>query len=630
SPSPLVEGQAAVLTGEGFDPTPANNVVTVGGVAATVTGASTTQLNITVPVSDCQPARSANVLVTAGGFPSTPVATTVNPASFVSLAVGQQLIVQDPAQFCFQFPKTTGSESYLIGVQSTSETVTDLTAITLAGTAAAAATPAPPAIPEAAGATASPHDVHRLRLIQRHRTAELKQRAEDRTVFEAARARIGPRAALSLAGIVDSTVNPGDTVTVRVTMGGGCANYATVKTVVRAKGRRGIFLHDVASPTGGYGVTDFQQFSQAFDSLYYEHAAAYFGPPTDADGNARVVVVFSYEVNKREALGFTTACDLNPRSSHPASNEGEFFYVLVPDPAQDLTVADLKPFVPATLTHELVHVIQFTGRKAVNGPFPSIWIAEGQAVLGEEVVGHAIEGRQAGQNYGLRIALNLDDTSSTDWYSQGLIAGLGLYFGWDPVTVQGDFNRKIAEAPHECSWLAGKPENPGPCVGGLDAYGASWAFLRWLSDRFYPTRSAESGFHKAIISGTQSGYAQIQSVVGVPIDSLLAQFAAMLYVDDRDDMSAKPAPALRMTSWDLYNVFYEVDSGTGIFLRPALRLVPTSLTYSTFSRSARVRAGSAFYAVLSGFNREATAVKARDGGGAPLGPWMRYWIVRLQ
>jgi hypothetical protein len=427
---------------------------------------------------------------------------------------------------------------------------------------------------------------------------------------------------------VDSLVNVGDSVTVRVTTGSGCANYTTVKTVVRAKGKKGIFLHDVASPTGGYTATDFQQFSQAFDDLYYEHDTAYFGPPTDADGNGRVVVVFTYEVNKREALGFTTACDLNPRSSHPASNEGEFFYVIVPDPADDLTVADLKPLVPATLTHELVHVIQFTGRKAAGGPFPSIWIAEGQAVLGEEVVGHAVEGRQGGANYGLRIALNLDDTSSTDWYSQGLIAGLGLYFGWDPITVPGDFNRKIAEAPHECSWLAGKPENPGPCVGGLDAYGGSWAFLRWLSDQFYPTRSAESGFHKAIISGTQSGYAQIQSIVGVPIDSLLTQFAAMLYVDDRDDMTAQPVAALRMTSWDLYNIFYEADSG--IRLRSALRLTPASFTFSTFSRSARVRAGSTFYLVLSGSNRQATAVKARDGSGAPLGPWMRYWIVRLQ
>ncbi|MBI3983073.1 MAG: Ig-like domain-containing protein [Gemmatimonadetes bacterium] len=626
SPSPLIEGQPAVLMGEGFDPTAANNAVTVGGVAATVTATTPTQLDIVVPSSDCQPTRSASVVVTAGGFPSAPVATTVNPAAPVSLAVGQQLIVRDPTQFCFQFPKTAAQEVYLIGVQSTSETVTDLTPITLAATSAAPAT-APPAVARTApGIEAAPVDLRRLRRIMRHRAAELAQREVDRAVFEAG-SRL-PRAPAAPSAIVDSLKNVGDTVLVRWPAGGGCTNYAELKTVVRAKGQKGMLLHDVASPSGGFDASHFTQFSQDFDAKYYANDVAYFGAPPDADGNGRVVLVFTPEVNKFNALGRMISCDLFPRSSHPASNEGEFFYAAVPDPADSFFVADAVALMPGTLTHELVHVIQFTGRQTAGGPFPSTWIAEGQAVLGEEIVGHAVEGRSPGQNYGLRIAINLDDTSSIDWYLWPVVIDLGLYFGWDPVSTPGNFDGRVAQAPHECSWLEFKPPNPGPCVGGRDPY-VAWAMLRWLSDRFY-TPATESGFHKAIISSTQNGFAMIQSLIGVPMDSLLAQFAAMLYVDDRDDMTAPAAAALRMSSWDLFNIFYETDPQTNIRLRTALRLQPAAVTYSTFTRSARVRAASTYYAVVSGFNREATAIRARDGAGAPLPPWMRSWIVRLQ
>jgi hypothetical protein len=628
SPSLLVEGQAAVLMGEGFDPNPSGNVVQVGDLVATVTAATPTRLDILVPTADCRPARSASLTVMARGYPSAPVTATVNPASFVTLPVGEQLIVRDPSQFCFQFAKTAAAETYLIGVQSASETVTELTGITLAGAAAAPAAAPRAAGPAPTGTPVAPVDLPRLRRLQRHRAAELAQREADRAVFDARPPALAPRAPGAGSAIVDSLKNVGDTVMVRISTG-GCANYADLKTVVRAKGQKGLFLHDAASPSGSFDTTHFRQLSQNFDAQYYPNDAAYFGAPPDADGNGRVVMVFTPQVNQRNALGLTVACDLFPRSSHPASNEGEFFYLAVPDPSDSFFVADAMPLMPSALTHELVHVIQFTGRQASGGPFPSTWIAEGQAVLGEEVMGHAVENRQPGNNYGLRIAINLDDTSSTDWYSQGIVVGLGLYFGWDPVTSPGNFDKRVAEAPHECSWLEGKPANPGPCVGGLDAYGASWALLRWLSDRFY-TPSTESGFHKAIISGTQNGYGLIQSLVGVPMDSLLAQFAAMLYVDDRDDMAGPAAAVLRMSSWDLYNIFYETDPQTGIRIRTALRLAPAAFTYGTFTRNARVRAASTFYSVLSGSNREATAVKARTDTGGTLPPWMRYWIVRLQ
>jgi hypothetical protein len=479
----------------------------------------------------------------------------------------------------------------------------------------------------------APLDLARLERWRRHRAVEATIREDDRRAWETQPgASLGAAGApRSVAALVDSTVAVGDTIrNIRITTGGGCSNFVDATTVVRARGQRGIFLEHITAPAGGFQVAHYNTFSQGFDTHYYPADTVQFGSPGDTDGNGRVVMVFTPEVNRREALGFTTSCDTSPRSSSPASNEGEFFYVRVPDTGGSFSdpyelSAGLDD-IPPTLAHEFVHVIQFARRKAAGGLFPAIWLAEGQAVLGEEIVGHVVEGRTRGQDFGVSVGINLDDTTSIDWYSTGIV-GLGLYFGWDPVTNPTNLNGRTAEAPHECSWLSTKPTNPGPCVGGLDPYGVPWALLRWLSDRFYPTPSAEAGFHQGITSNTENGYALLESLVGVSMDTLLAQFAAMLFVDG---LVGSAASELTMSSWNLYDVFYGTDAATNLQLRPALRLQPAAVTYGTFTRNANVRGASTYYALLSGANREATAVKARDGGGGILPGFMRYWIVRIE
>jgi hypothetical protein len=65
-------------------------------------------------------------------------------------------------------------------------------------------------------------------------------------------------------------------------------------------------------------------------------------------------------------------------------------------------------------------------------------------------------------------------------------------------------------------------------------------------------------------------------------------------------------------------------------LIPSLRLHPAQLTFSTFDRSANVRAGSTFYSVISGSNRSAVAVNAADPGGGVLPSNMQLWVVRMK
>lgn len=103
SPALLVEGSTAVLSGTDFASTPAVNVVTIDGVAATVTAATTTQLTVTVPTFDCRPQRTVNVQVSVGGKSSDALAQAVKPADFVDVDVGKMTLIEDPENLWYGY-----------------------------------------------------------------------------------------------------------------------------------------------------------------------------------------------------------------------------------------------------------------------------------------------------------------------------------------------------------------------------------------------------------------------------------------------------------------------------------------------------------------------------------------------
>jgi hypothetical protein len=140
SPNPLVPGQAATLTGQNFSPIPNNNSVTIGGAPVNVTQASATSLTVTVPSSLCVPG-VAEVKVTVGGRASNAIQQpALEGGTAVNVAQGQQTIFSNPTEFCFSFPASGANESYLIGVQSLSESAASLTGVAVG---AASGTPGP-------------------------------------------------------------------------------------------------------------------------------------------------------------------------------------------------------------------------------------------------------------------------------------------------------------------------------------------------------------------------------------------------------------------------------------------------------------------------------------------------------
>lgn len=624
SPDTIVENASATLTGTGFDPTPANNTVTIDGAAATVTMASPTSLTVTVPAFDCRPGRGVDVQVTVGGANSNTLSHPLKPADQVNLAVGQQQIILTPATFCLQFAASAASEAYLIGVQSLSETPSNLTATRLIG-ATGFASPAPPALLPATAFLSSQQPVapsDRDRRWTEHREAERRVRQADAMVVRSRPVTaLASRSTAAPAVIIPGTVNVGDTVkNVRVwDQASNCTGYDSIAVVVRSKGTRGIWVEDVNNPASGYSTADFDSLRNYLDNIIFDTDTSYFGNPGDIDANSRIAIVVTKEVNRRGSLlGFVGSCDFYSRAQAPSSNEGEFFYAKAPDPAgafgSAYTRNDAFADAPILIAHEFTHIIQFGRRLPVNGAAFTSWLMEGQATFAEEVNGFAVTGRMPGQNYGLAVAFNSPPSTDLDWHVDGF-TDLALYYGFLTSTT------RATTAPHECTWIGRQSEgNNGPCIPGREVYGVPYSLYRWAADQFGPGFAGnERGLLKAITGNPLGGYANLAAVTGVAIDTLLAQWAAMLYVDDR-----VPGAAARLTlpSWNLVNI----ESG----LFATARLTPTEIGFAVQDLARNVRAGSTAYFRISGTSRPATAVRARSSTDTALPAIMNLWIVRLQ
>jgi Bacterial Ig-like domain (group 1)./IPT/TIG domain./Peptidase M30. len=641
SPDTLVEGGSATLTGAGFSATIAGNKVYVDGVQAVVTSATATTLDITVPAFDCKPTRDAPVRVVVGTEGSNAVERSVKgKGTAVSLALGEQLIVRDPANFCLQIDESAVPASYLVGAQSVSELASSLTPVTVSATAAASGTllalpgssaPLTSRLATSGAALASvlatPED-QRWRL---HRAAEARLRERERQLMAGrvtARSS-APRSAERISALqVSGTVQVGDTIPIKFPdiSTNFCSTSIPITTVVRAVGTKGIWLEDVTNPTSGYTSDDFQNLSDEFDNDIYASDVAYFGEPTDFDSNGRVVIVTTKEVNKtKNVLGFVVSTDLESTSTCAASNDGEFYYGRAPDPdglyeaPAPYTLTSARRDAQLLIAHEFTHVIQFGRRITYPGAqlFQSVWEMEGQATLAQEVVGNDINGRTSGQNYGATVALSAD-ASGVSWYSPGF-TDLALYYGFQSKTVH------VATAPEQCSWLdLASNGNDGPCISGREVYGVPWLFLRWLSDQFGGSvAGGEAGVQKALIDNTRAGYENVENVVGVKIDTLLAQWAATLYTDDLW-YPLNPNSRLTYTSWNLQDVYSRYEA--------TARLTPNAHSFQSFSDAVGVRGGSTAYFTISGSSVPATAIKLRDASGQAIaagGP-MQLWIVRLQ
>ncbi len=358
-----------------------------------------------------------------------------------------------------------------------------------------------------------------------------------------------PRGALALGQLVSLNVNGEVSCTSPV--------YHTAQVV--AIGTHAIVLNDTLNPKGGFTTADYQRYAARFDTLVYPIDVSNFGEPTDIDKNGHIAILFTRAVNEltpaRSAQyvgGFAFSRDLFPTTATAraqacaGSNEGEFFYMLTPDPFGTIngnvrSAGFVDSATTAVLAHELQHIINSSRRLYVNNTpaFEEKWLDEGLAHMAEELLFYRESGLVPRSN--LDLAAVRATTAIRQDYNSDMSGNGGRYKAY---------------------LLAPSTSSPYSPNDSLSTRGAVWNFLRYAVDRTNATDGFAAGngqvvsgagdvvlspgitqgeysltvVNTALTGGTQGTY----SLRGVPAPGAAA-IAASTFQAPRFNMLAAPA-----------------------------------------------------------------------------------------
>ena len=549
------------------------------------------------------------------------------------MAVGDQVLLEAPSGFCMQFDESAGGERYIFGVQSVSEVAATLTPVRVSSTIPAAA-PVSPQLPDPAlavssvGLSLTPTELRRVERWNRHAAAEGAFFDRSNRVLNPLLASGGyrfPASAPRGPAQIPGDVTEGTVLSVRFPGfdTNTCTDFVDLPVIVRKVGTRMIIVEDTINPAGGFVAADFDALAADFDGTIYDVDVDFFGAPSDIDANERIVIVITKEVNKlttSSPLAFVSGADLFPVATCPASNVGEYYWTRAPDPlgtfnAGEYLLEDARLDNRGLLAHEFAHIIQFSRRMAAGGEFMTSFMAEGGATAAEEFVGFEYEGRMDGQNYDNSAIYTAFGADPNGYY--GFMGDLLAYFGFD-------FNdSSIPGAPEQCTWVGSAADGTaGPCTGSRLPYGPTWSLVRHGIDLYGVPLGGTKAVHRALVDYTGApGFAAIETVFGQTMGQMMADWAPMLYIDDR---FMDPALAMfQFANWDLRSL---EDAWTS----PAARLAPRAWAFADFQDDFSVRAASSAFFDLSGAGRPATAVRIRDQGGNLLPAFFQVWIVRVE
>jgi hypothetical protein len=324
--------------------------------------------------------------------------------------------------------------------------------------------------------------------------------------------------------------------------GGGCDAKQLSPARVVAVLRHTIVLIDQEAPAGGFTDAELVAFGTSFDTLGYPLDTLNFGSPADIDGNGRVAIFFTPGVNRLPGPpgsfigGLFYGRDLFPATGAaacPGSNEGELFYMAVPDPPQTIngnyrSKAALSNLVLATLVHEFQHLINASRRMFVNNA-ASIseepWLNEGLSHIAEELLYYRMSGNSARANISLEVLRS------------------------SPAQVDA-FNTYVAQNFARLAQYLAAPSTNSPFAqtDGLAMRGAIWELLRYSADR---KGGDERNTWFALANSSASGQANFNAVFGDIVastrDWAVAQFL--------DDSGLLVADKYTYPSWDFRSIY---------------------------------------------------------------------------
>ena len=611
--------------------------MTIGGVLARVTAATSTTLSIEVPRADCLPPRRAELRIVVGDLgDARTVGVTPLSADDLELPQGWYLYTFG-GNGCIHLPGDATGGDYVVGVVSASEDPSSLTSVTMTSTvgdptvvasrtlaansrplaqtveAAASLVSGTPLAISGVSANAAPRAVQELgggRDWQPHSGIMAQNEELLRQL-----GRLPPTAARTepLAFAAN------DTLSLFVNPTGACGSGSEVRAVVRRVGDHTVWLDDTENRGEAFSDSQLAE----LDAFYGTHARSvhtqYFGDLSDIDGNGKLLILMTKEVNLQDGDqsslgGFVWFGDLYPPGACPSSNHAEIFYGRVPDPdgvhGNAWTTQQALDYYPTLLTHEIAHLVQ-ANAAVFGGANFTTWELEGGATLSEQLVGYRLLGHRSGRN------LDYDALQAgAHWYDW--VSGLAAFFGHNFDDPAG--GNRIVGAPEECSWM-GRPDegNSGPCTRAFRAvYDVPSLLLRYAMDRFgdeYP--GGEQALMRQLSRAESKGLVSLARVGDRPPEGVLVDFYISLWLD------LNGGNAHGMATWDLADIWSR-------FAETA-QLQPDRSSSSEFRGRWSIRAGStSFLRWLPQDQRGPTSFRVTSSSGRPVPGHISVWAYRVR
>jgi hypothetical protein len=422
---------------------------------------------------------------------------------------------------------------------------------------------------------------------------------------------------------IPATVNLNDLVPLNVAY--NPCDTAKIRTFrVAAVGAKSIVMADTLNPAGGFSDADYVKFAARFDTLVYPLDVSNFGAPTDLDKNGKVAILFTKYVNELTPANsdFFIGGFFHPRDIFPkvdtdgsevclTSNEGEMFYMLVPDPTGVVngnrhSLGFVDTITTGVLAHEFQHLINAGRRLYVNTgaqAFEDTWLNEGLSHVAEELLYYRESGVQPRQ--GLTDAL---------------------------IHANGKYPIFKADASSNFTRFVGYIEDPGSWSpidelnDEVQTRGASWAFLRYAVDRAFPS---DAGVWSRFSNSIQTGLNTVADGLQTDAHPFLADFTLANYISD---LGISSDPRFVHKSWNFRNIFsitYGTRDANNVFT--PLGYYPIELTglADGVPTSTGVKGGSATYFRLAVPAGREALLNFSSGQGAPNSSFV-FSVVRTK
>lgn len=486
---------------------------------------------------------------------------TCENAQTVSLSVGGSAVYD--AADCIILPSGAAGDRYRVGVTWPTEAASSslvrqvqLSVTGLGVSAAPEATAAPVAAPRSPipglsdeafrRAMRISEATERFHLGLRNREAELVRRIGARGLLPRGRpggATLAPLAA-SPAKLQIDTVTASSCETTPAAR--------TTAVLVHENQDMAVYQDSAQRVSKPVSVALAQKMTSYYTNYSKDMVVAYWGEPSDIDGNGKLILFIS-PVASDSIAAFVWAGDfLDSDPANPdgcaASNEAEIIYFNA-DLILDMVASDPGYQALATGAHEAKHVVGLYDRLAATNRMNSNQFNPGYIEEGTAEISGEMSSRIAwAANGGPSTAATVTEQSIRD--SGG--------FTEENYGVAINLARAVWFLSSQPNGLVVTPDG---AVDGSSIYGSGWLFHRWLGDAYgNPGNTAlgDAAFFRALTdSATAGGVAGIVSQTGKSFETLLREFYTTIMLHKATTTTAaRPFHT------------YDFVSATGVFSNP--------------------------------------------------------------